>query len=147
MNYFIFTTLYLFTSYALFRIARTLMHSRAWMAAIPFAREWLLISLVGRSWKWFVLILIPVVNFVACWVVWGELARKLNRSTWLGRMMVVPIANLFVLAMLAFGITRGDILHWCITAMKKLIALLSKKRSENLEPVQEETIAGTKQET
>lgn len=112
MNYLIFIAAYGLTSYALWRIAWRLDAPRRWMAWVPFLREWLLVRIVGRSWKWFILVLVPIVNIYASWVIWGDAAKKLSRSVWLGRMMIVPGLNFVVLAVLAFGVRMEDVRGW-----------------------------------
>jgi hypothetical protein len=123
MHYLFFTALYAFTSYALYRIAKRLSAQRPWFAVIPFAREWLIVELAGKSWKWFVALLIPVVNIVVAFIVWGQVARNVNRSAWLGRAMVIPLVNIVLLAALAFEFTWRDV--WELS--KKIFNTIRRK--------------------
>lgn len=108
MHIFFFLLIYAFTSYALYLIAVRLGTPHPWFACIPFAREWLLVRMAEKSWKWFVVLLIPIVNIVASFIVWGIVARKVDRSVWLGRAMIFPIVNIVFLAALAFGFNWKD---------------------------------------
>jgi hypothetical protein len=130
MHYLFFILIYAFTSYALYRIAERLSVPRPWFALIPFAREWLLVSMTGKSWKWFVLLLIPVVNIPVAYLVWGDVARKLSRSVWLGRAMVVPILNLVLLGALAFEFSCRDVLNFLINFAQKMYRAVRDVRTQ-----------------
>jgi hypothetical protein len=69
--------------------------------------------------KWFVLLFVPVANIVAIWVVWGKVAVKLERSVWLGRMMLIPLLNIFVVPMFAFNLCPKDVYLFVKSKMHK----------------------------
>jgi Family of unknown function (DUF5684) len=127
MNYLIFIVIYVFVSVSLYRIACRLSVPYPWMAVIPIAREWLIIKMVGRSWKWFVLILIPLLNIVIAWLVWGDVARKLNRSVWYGRLMILPLFNILLIGVLAYEVTPRDLGRWIVSLLKWFQIKLSKR--------------------
>jgi Family of unknown function (DUF5684) len=127
MNYLIFILIYSFVSLSLYRIASRLAVPYAWLAVIPLVREWLIIKMTGRSWKWFVLILIPIINIVVAWLVWGDLARKLNRSVWYGRLMIIPLVNIILIGVLAYEIMPRDVLKWTVSLLKWFQAKIFKR--------------------
>jgi hypothetical protein len=127
MNYLIFISIYVFVSISLYRIAKRLNAPHPWMAAFPILREWLLVSMAEKSWKWFVCILVPIVNIVGAWVVWGNVSRKIGRSAWTGRLMVFPLVNILLIWILAFDITVSDVRRWCMTLLKWLRAKISRQ--------------------
>ncbi len=104
MSYLFSIIIYIFVSYTFFRIAEKTETEHSWLAFIPFVRLWLIVRIAGKSWKWFVYFMIPILNIFITWIVWGEVAKRLGRSPWWGRTMVVPFWNLIVLAVLAFEI-------------------------------------------
>jgi len=127
MNYLIFISIYVLVSISLYRIAKRLDAPRPWMAFIPIAREWLLVLMAEKSWKWFVCILVPIVNIVAAWVVWGIVARKLDRSVWLGRAMIIPLVNIMLIGVLAFNVTLTDVWRWFVSVLRWLREKMSRR--------------------
>jgi hypothetical protein len=102
VTYIFFIFIYAFVSGATMKIARYAGAKLAWLAWLPGLRELLVIKLAQKRLRWIFLTLIPVINFWACWIIWGNLAKRINRSAWWGRLMVVPFLNLFMLAVLGF---------------------------------------------
>jgi len=51
------------------------------------------------------------VNIVAGWKVWSDVAVKLGRSPWLGRMMLIPLLSIFIIGILAFDVHLRPLLH------------------------------------
>ncbi len=110
MTYFIYILFYILFSLSLFRVAQKTKMHRPWLAWIPMIQMWVPVTIAGKSWKWFVLLFVPFANIVAIWVVWGKVAQQLERSVWIGRAMLLPFVNLFVLPILAFTIFPTKIL-------------------------------------
>ena len=73
-----------------------------WAALIPIYNQWILVTEICKKEPlWFVLMLLPVANIVAAWVVSMELAKKFGKSETfgIGLFFLAPI----FLAILAFG--------------------------------------------
>jgi hypothetical protein len=73
-----------------------------WTALIPIYNQWILVTEICKKEPlWFVLMLLPVANIVAAWVVSMELAKKFGKSETfgIGLFFLAPI----FLAILAFG--------------------------------------------
>lgn len=101
--------LYVFFAYCVGRLASKMnmpfKSSFVW-ALIPIANIFLLLKLGGKPMWWFILMLIPIVNFVIIILVWMGICEQLGKPGWWGIMIaLVPIANLVFFLMLVFGQT------------------------------------------
>jgi hypothetical protein len=55
-----------------------------WAAIIPFYNLYVLTTIAGREILWFILLLIPLVNIIACIMLSLDIARKFGQSTGFG---------------------------------------------------------------
>lgn len=55
-----------------------------WAAIVPFYNLYVLTQIAGREILWFILLLIPLVNFIAGFLVSLDIARKFGQSTLFG---------------------------------------------------------------
>lgn len=97
---------YVFLAYCLARIAvRTGMpfgSSFVW-ALIPIANVFLILKIAGKPMWWFILCLIPIVNFVITIIVWMAISERLGRPGWWGILIaLVPVVNIVLFLILAF---------------------------------------------
>lgn len=102
--------LYVFIAYCLARIANKtgmpLGSSFIW-ALIPIANIFLILKIAGKPMWWFVLLLIPIVNFVICIILWMAISERLQRPAWWGVIIaIVPVINLIFFLILAFEAKR-----------------------------------------
>ncbi|HPM41156.1 MAG TPA: DUF5684 domain-containing protein [bacterium] len=99
--------LYVFFAYCLARLAvkRGMPFGSSFIwAIIPIANVFLLLKLGDKPMWWFILMLIPLVNFVILIILWMAICEKLGKPGWWGIMIsLVPIANLVFFLMLVFG--------------------------------------------
>jgi hypothetical protein len=98
--------LYIFMAICLMKIAKKTNTPNGWFAWIPILNVVLMLQIAKKPVWWIVLIFIPFVNFV--WVVlqilvWMSISRECGKEEWLGILMLVPVANIFVPAYLAFS--------------------------------------------
>jgi len=101
--FFVVIALYAFGAYCLQAIAKKLGVENDWFAWVPILNIWLAVQIAGRDVLWFVLCLIPCVNFVAMIIIFMDIAEKCGRERTYGILMIVPLLNLWVLWQLAFG--------------------------------------------
>lgn len=98
---------YVFFAYCLARLAvkRGMPFGSSFIwAIIPIANIFLMLKLGDKPMWWFILMLIPVVNFVILIILWMAICEKLGKPGWWGVMIsLVPIANLVFFLMLVFG--------------------------------------------
>jgi hypothetical protein len=98
--------IYIFMAVCLMKIAKKTNTPNGWFAWIPILNIVLMLQIAKKPVWWIVLIFIPFVNFV--WIVlqilvWMAISRECGKEEWLGILMLVPVANLFVPAYLAFS--------------------------------------------
>lgn len=75
----------------------------AWMAWVPIANMFLLISIAGKPVWWFLLFLIPLVDVIVAILVWMGVAERCGKPSWLGVLMIIPVVNLVIPGYLAFS--------------------------------------------
>ena len=59
---------YIYTSFVWMTIAKKLKHKNSWLAWIPFARWAMILQLGSFHWAWVFLALIPILGWIALWV-------------------------------------------------------------------------------
>ena len=65
---------------------------------VPIVNIFYLLSLAGRPAWQFLLLCIPLVNIFVYGAMFGDIADRLKMPTWLGWCMLLPIANVFIIA-------------------------------------------------
>lgn len=105
--------IYIYMGIALMKIADKLSVPNGWMAFIPIANLYLITQLAGVPW-WtmlgVLLAFIPVIGYLASlalsiWWFW-KICERLGKEGWWGIVIsLVPIANLILIGMLAWGDT------------------------------------------
>jgi succinate dehydrogenase hydrophobic anchor subunit len=94
---------YVYMSLALQTIADKTGTANSWLAWIPIANAFLMLSVAKKPMWWFILFLIPLVNIVIAIMVWMAVAEARGKPNWWGVLMIVPIANLVVPGYLAWA--------------------------------------------
>jgi len=103
--------LYVYGAWALMTIARKTKTEYPWLAWIPLANLYLMTQIAGVQWWTFLIVivawLIPVVGGLIGLIImlwwWWKIAEARNRPGWWGILMIVPILNLVLLGILAWG--------------------------------------------
>jgi len=95
--------IYVWISLCLHLIAVKTDTQYSWFAWIPVVNIFLLCKMAGQSGWWFFLFLVPIVNIIVFIYVWMNIAEALNRPSWLGIFMIVPVLNLIILGIIALG--------------------------------------------
>ena len=106
----IFLAVYIYSALALMAIAKKTKTPNGWLAWIPIANIFLIIQIAKQPW-WhiFALLLyfIPAVGGLAFLVVsafwWWKVAESIKRVGWQGILMVIPIVNLIMIGVFAWG--------------------------------------------
>jgi hypothetical protein len=106
--------IYVYTALALYTIAKKLGHKNPWLAWIPIANVALMFQLGGFHWAWVFLLLIPVLGWIAVYVLtiismW-RIFEKRKYPGWLSLVMIleaVPFVNW--VALIAYLIIIGFI--------------------------------------
>jgi len=108
---FIFLALYVYFALALMAIAKKTKTENAWLAWIPIANIFLMVIIAEKEW-WYALIilllpLIPVLGGLASMgvaiYIWWLISEKLGKPGWWSILLLIPIVNLVIVGMLAWG--------------------------------------------
>jgi hypothetical protein len=99
----IFLAGYVYMALALQTIATKTNTENGWLAWIPIANIFLMLSIAKKPMWWFVLCLVPLVNVVILIMVWMAVAEARHKPNWWGILTVVPVANIIVPGYLAWS--------------------------------------------
>ena len=94
---------YVYMSLAVQAIADKTNTANSWLAWIPIANLFLMLSMAKKPMWWFILFLIPLVGVVMLVIVWMAIAEARGKPNWWGILMIVPVANLVVPGYLAWA--------------------------------------------
>ena len=95
---------YIWLAVCLMIITRKTGTPDGWLAFIPILNICLLCKVAGHSGWWTLAILfVPFVNLITTIWFWMEIARKRNHPEWLGILMIIPLANMVIPGIIAFG--------------------------------------------
>jgi len=101
---------YIYSALALMTIANKTKTKNSWLAFIPIANIYLMTQIAGLSGLWTLVILagfIPVIGTMAVLAAmvyfWYLIAEKCKRPGWWGILFIIPIVNLVVMGILAWG--------------------------------------------
>lgn len=110
MLFFFIIAVYIYGALALMKIAKKLKTEPAWLAWIPIANFYLMVKMVKWPWWTFFAIFLPIIPIlgnlaliVVVVMIWWNIAEALKRPGWFGILMIVPIVNLVVLGIMAWG--------------------------------------------
>ena len=94
---------YIYMSLALMTIATKTNTPNGWLAWIPIANLFLMLTIAGKPAWWLLLCLIPLVNIVILIIVWMAIAEARHKPNWWGILIIVPVINLIVPGYLAWA--------------------------------------------
>ncbi len=105
-----FLAVYIYTSFALMTIANRLKVKNSWLAWIPIANLYLMTQCAKVPWWTMLVILIswiPIIGGLAMAGVgiwwWWNIAERRGKEGWFGILMIIPIVNLIIMGVLAWG--------------------------------------------
>ena len=102
--------LYIYTSLAVMKIAKRNKTENAWMAWVPILNIYLIVKMAKLPGWWFLAVLALFVPFIggvafaaagAYW--WWKICESLKKPGWMSLLMLIPIVNLVILGILAWG--------------------------------------------
>lgn len=94
---------YVYFALALQTIADKTNIPNTWLAWIPIANIFLMLSVAKKPMWWLILFLIPVVNIVINIIVWMAIAEARGKPNWWGILTIVPAVNIVVPGVLAWA--------------------------------------------
>ncbi|PIU76023.1 hypothetical protein COS75_01220 [Candidatus Pacearchaeota archaeon CG06_land_8_20_14_3_00_35_12] len=106
----IFIALYVYSALALMAIANKTKTKNAWLAWIPIANVYLMTQMAEVS-PWFTLAIllpfVPVIGAIAMIVImvwlWWKIAEEIGKPGWWGILTIIPIVNLVIIGIMAWG--------------------------------------------
>ena len=106
----IFIAVYIYTALAVMAIAKKTNTPNPWLAWIPVANVYLWLRIAGLSGWWtfgLLVMFVPIIGglLLAAGIVyvWWLISEKINRPGWWGILQIVPIVNLIMLGVMAWG--------------------------------------------
>ena len=94
---------YVYMALAVQTIAKKTGTANDWLAWIPIANLFLMLSVAKKPMWWFILFLIPLVGVVMMIIVWMAVAEARGKPNWWGVLMIVPLVNFVVPGYLAWA--------------------------------------------
>ncbi len=94
---------YIYIALALQTIATKTGTANEWLAWIPIANIFLMLSVAKKPMWWFILFLIPLVGAVMSIIVWMAIAEARGKPNWWGILLIVPLVNFVVPGYLAWA--------------------------------------------
>ncbi len=94
---------YIYMALAIQTIATKTGTANAWLAWIPIANTFLMLSVAKKPMWWFILFLIPLVNVVMAILVWMAMAEARGKPNWWGILVIIPLVNFVVPGYLAWA--------------------------------------------
>ena len=95
--------IYLYFALSLHAISRKTKTARVWLSWIPLANIYQMCKIAGKPAKWCWLFLIPLANIVVAVIVWMNIAKAVNKPSWIGILLIIPIVNILLPGYLALS--------------------------------------------
>ena len=106
----IFIAIYIYFALALMAIANKTKTKKGWLAFIPIANVYLMTQIAKLpGWYTFALLLglIPFIGSIALIIffiyLWWKISERISRPGWWGILLVIPIVNLVIIGVMAWG--------------------------------------------
>ena len=93
----------IFYAVALQKLAERTGTENEWMAWIPLAHQYLALQVARKPGWWILLFFVPIIQILINIPIWMGIAEARGKNRWLGLLALLPIVNLIMVAMLAFG--------------------------------------------
>lgn len=99
----VFVALYAYMAICLMKIAQKTNTENTWWAWVPVLNVFLMLNIARKPLWWFILFLLPFVNFIILILVWVGICQARGKSGALVIGLLLPVVNLIVLGYLAFA--------------------------------------------
>ena len=101
---------YVYTSFAIYTIAKKTRVEPTWLAWVPIVNVVLLLKIAKLQWQWIFALFVMMIPVMGHWLlaagnvyVWWKVAKALRKPEWLGILMIVPFVNFIVMGYLAWS--------------------------------------------
>lgn len=95
--------MYVYMALAFMAMAKKTNTPNGWMAWVPILNIYLMVQIAGKPGWWFLLLLIPFVNFIVAIILYMAIAERCGKPSWMGLLVLVPIANIILPGLLAWS--------------------------------------------
>jgi hypothetical protein len=101
---------YLYTALALWAMAKRTNTPNGWLGFIPIANVYLMTQIAKLPWWWTLTVLLAIIPVVGAilmlaafiYISW-KLAENLNRPGWWSLLLLIPVVNLIIIGIMAWG--------------------------------------------
>jgi len=94
---------YVLSAYPIYVMGQKTDSDHAWFAFVPILNLVLLLEIAGKDLWWLILFLIPCIGLIVWIIVWMAVAEEMDKPSWVGVLMLIPVVSFFVPFYLAFG--------------------------------------------
>ncbi|MFQ5453716.1 MAG: DUF5684 domain-containing protein [Candidatus Zixiibacteriota bacterium] len=95
--------IYLYFAFMQYKIAQNCScKDNAWWSFIPIMNTVLLVKMSGKPMWWFLMLLVPMVNIIAFFVLWVAVAKNCGQSAVWGVMTMIPPISFVAFYILAY---------------------------------------------
>ena len=102
--------LYVYTALVVMALAKKTDTPNGWLAFIPIANVYLMTQIAGIHGLWTLAILLAIIPIVGPFIFlgltvwwWWKICERVGRPGWWGILLLIPIVNLVLMGMLAWG--------------------------------------------
>lgn len=102
--------IYIYVAIALMTIANRKKVPNGWLAFIPIANLYLMTQIGGIQWWWMFIFILPIIPAIGGLLyavgfvyLWWKIAEAVKRPGWWGILMIIPIVNLVMIGVMAWG--------------------------------------------
>ena len=103
--------IYVYFAICLMKIAKKTNTPNGWFAWIPILNVILMVQISQKPMWYLVFFFVPFLNILGiifAILIWMAIAERLGKPSWLGILMIVPIANVIIPGYLAFSKSEGQ---------------------------------------
>ncbi len=103
--------MYIYMAICLMKIAKKTDTPNGWFAWIPILNIILMVQISKKPMWWLIFFFVPFLNFLGIIfgiLIWMAIAERLGKPSWLGILMIIPIANVILPGYLAFSKSEGQ---------------------------------------
>jgi hypothetical protein len=101
---------YLYAAFALMAVAKRTNTPNGWLGFIPIANVYLMTQIARLPWWWTLCVvaaIIPhlggLIMLAAMVYIWWKIAERLGKPGWWSLLLLVPVVNLAIIGIMAWG--------------------------------------------
>jgi len=95
--------MYVLFAFPLYTMGQKVGAQNPWFAFVPFLNTVLALEIAGKDLWWIILFFIPCINVIVGVIVMMSIAEAMDKPSWLGVLILVPVVNLALPFYLAYA--------------------------------------------